>query len=119
MQGDAIMKTISLIVLCGLSALSLTAGTAMSQDRLTGKLSLSALGGACPATLALADQAVPVDFVMPDTGGQAHPPVQNRFRFNYLAPAQVAHSVTITGQIADYGVKGCTVAFKGEAVTLN
>ena len=113
------MRTIALAMCCSISALSLTATAAMSQDRLTGKLSLSAVDGSCPATLALADQTVPVDFLLPETRSQTHPAVQNRFRFNYTAPVKVAHNVTITGQIADYGVPGCTIAFKGEAVSLN
>lgn len=111
------MRTTALLICCGVSALTLTASTAMSQDRLIGKLSLSAISASCPTTLALSDQAVPVNFLMPEAAAQAHPPVQNRFRFNYMEPARVAHSVTITGQIADYAAPGCTVAFKGEGVS--
>ena len=113
------MRMITQLVLCGAAALSMTATAAMSQDRLTGKLSLSAVDGNCPATLALADQTVPVNFLLPETRAEAHPEVQNRFRFNYMEPARKAHNVVITGQIADYGVPGCTVAFKGEGVSLN
>ena len=111
------MRTIALVMCCGVLALSLTSNAAMSQDRLIGKLSLSAVSDSCPTTLVLADQTVPVNFLMPEARTQAHPPVQNRFRFNFMEPATVAHSVTITGQIANYGAPGCTVAFKGEGLS--
>lgn len=113
------MRMTTLVMLCGATVLSMTATAAMSQDRLIGKLSLSAVDGSCPATLALADQTVPVNFLIPEAGTQAHPAVQNRFRFNYMEPARKAHNVVITGQIADYGVPGCTVAFKGEGVNVD
>ena len=114
------MKMIALVMCCSASALPLlTVTPAMSQDRLTGKLSLTALTSSCPSTLALADKAAAVDFLLPEAGPQARPAVQNRFRFNYRDPVPVAHSVTITGQIADYAVPGCTVAFKGEGVSVN
>jgi hypothetical protein len=119
MQGDAIMKMIALATCCGVAALSMTATTAMSDDRLVGTLPLSAVDASCPATLAPAAQTVPVNFQMPETWAQAHPAVQNRFRFNSMEPARKARTVTITGQIADYGVAGCTVAFKGEGVSVD
>lgn len=114
------MKTMTLAMCCGLSALALiSAAPAMSQDRLTGKLSLTALTSNCPSALALADQAAAVDFQLPEAGPVARPAVQNRFRFNYRDPVPAVHSVTITGQIADYAVPGCTVAFKGEGVNVD
>ena len=114
------MKTMMLAMCCGFSALPLISVTsAMSQDRLTGKLSLTALSGNCPSTLALADQAAAVDFQLPEAAPVARPAEQNRFRFNYKDPIQAVHNVTITGQIADYAVPGCTVAFKGEGVTVD
>lgn len=114
------MKTMKLTMCCGLSALALiSAAPAMSQDRVTGTLSLTALTGNCPSTLALADQAAAVDFQLPETGTIARPAVQNRFRFNYGDPVAAVHSVTITGQIADYAVRGCTVAFKGEGMNVD
>ena len=114
------MKKMMLAMCCGFSALPLLSVTsAMSQDRLTGKLSLTALSSNCPSTLALADQAAAVDFQIPEAALTAHPAVRNRFRFNYKDPIQAVHNVTITGQIADYAVPGCTVAFKGEGVTVD
>lgn len=111
------MKPIILLVSLGVSVLCLDATSAMSQDRLIGKLSLTPVSGNCPATLAQGGEAVPVNMLLPEAGPQAVHVVQNRFRFNYRDPLPVAHPVTITGQIADYGVTGCTVAFRGQGVS--
>lgn len=112
------MKTVALIMCCSVSALYLSASAAMSEDRLIGKLSVTATGN-CPATLALGEQQVPVNFLMPDTTSAAHAPVQNRFRYNYKAPLPVAHNVTIKGEIADYAAPGCTLAFTGTGISYN
>ena len=110
------MKTIALTMCFGVSALYLSASAAMSQDRLTGQLSVTAKGN-CPSTLAMSEKQIPVNFLLPEGPAQAHPAVQNRFRFDYMTALPVAHSVTITGEIADYAAPGCTLAFKGSGIS--
>lgn len=106
------MKSLSRMIGLGVAVLIASAGTAMSGDRLIARLSLTPVAGNCPSSVAGA-AALPVDFTLPEASPHA---VQNRFRFNYRDPLPVAHQVTISGQIADYGTPGCTVAFTGAGV---
>lgn len=110
------MKATILRLVLGVSLFGLCNSAAMSDDRLVGNVSLSPVSSNCAG--AAAGGAVEVKFVLPEAPSGAAP--GNRFRYNYReAPAPRAAAsapVTITGEIHDYGVPGCTMSFAGLAL---
>lgn len=109
------MKTSLPTLAAATALLAAMATSALSDDRLSGQVSLTAASGACPTSLVSGDQPLAVHFVL-SGAASAMQPTTNRFRYNYNLPQAQSGAkpvLKISGEIRDYGVPGCTVSFEG------
>lgn len=108
MNATALRTGFCIIGLC------LGAAGATSGEKLVGNVALTPASGACAASAQ--PGAVAVNFVLPEgSTAPAAAGTVNRFRYNYLAAAANGGvpRVTISGEIRDFGVAGCTMSFSG------
>lgn len=83
----------------GVACLSLAATAAMSGEQFTGHVALTAASSTCPSGAASLGQIVTVSMLMPDGSAGTGPP---------------SPSLTLSGEIYDFAVAGCTVSFARE-----
>lgn len=82
----------------GLACACLMSSAALSGEAMTSELKLTAASSTCPSGLLGPGQAIAVEFSLPEvTKGNG----------------SMSPSVTLSGEIRDYAVRGCTVSFSG------
>ena len=117
------MKTFMTAIGTGLAITCFAATAAESADGLAGTIVFKTASEACAPSLMEAGQPVRVKFDLPGSGPAAdEPEVRNLFRYNYrdglqgasagTVAASQAPRVLLSGEIQDYGAKGCTVSFE-------